>query len=72
MKMIEFPKWKYHAELPAQIVECAEAELSLGEGWQDLPVVAGAEAAEEAPKAQEPKAEPAKRGRKPKAQQGEE
>jgi hypothetical protein len=72
--MIEFPKWKYHAELDAQVVHSKEAEHGLGEGWLDLPYVAAPEMAveeiEAAPEAE--KAKPAKRGPKPKAPKGEE
>lgn len=32
----EFPKWKYSANA-ALIVESAEEELELGEGWRDTP-----------------------------------
>lgn len=72
--MIEFPKWKYHAEKPAMIVASKEAEHGLGEGWLDLPFVAAPEMAaqeiESAPEAE--KAKPAKRAPKTKASKGEE
>ena len=61
--MIEFPKWKYHAEKPAMIVASKEAEHGLGEGWLDLPFVAAPEAE---------KTNPAKRAPKTKASKGEE
>jgi hypothetical protein len=71
MTHIEFPKWKYHAELPALIVASKDAEMGLGEGWLDLPYVAAPEvAAEVAPEAE--KSKPAKRGPKPKGAKGEE
>lgn len=33
----EFPKWKYHAEKEAVIVESSDAEAALGAGWADSP-----------------------------------
>jgi len=38
------PKWKYHATLPAVIVDDAEAEQDLGLGWHDTPAEAQAAA----------------------------
>lgn len=46
----EFPKWKYHAEKGARLVEHKEAERSLGHGWGDSPDTS-------APKAQAPAAD---------------
>jgi hypothetical protein len=34
------PKWKYHATLPAQIVDDKIAEESLGDNWYDTPAEA--------------------------------
>ena len=34
---MEFPKWKYHADKPACIVQTPEAEAKLGAGWVDSP-----------------------------------
>jgi hypothetical protein len=33
----KFPRWKYHRSKPACIVEDAEQESALGEGWSDAP-----------------------------------
>lgn len=38
---MEFPKWKYHAEHAACVVEDADAEKDLGKGWFDTPAEAG-------------------------------
>lgn len=35
--MNQFPKWLYHAELPARIVKTPEEQIALGEGWADSP-----------------------------------
>jgi hypothetical protein len=35
---VEFPKCKYHAHHEAVVVDNAEDEAKLGEGWQDVPV----------------------------------
>jgi hypothetical protein len=35
---VEFPKCKYHADREAVVVDNAEGEAKLGEGWQDVPV----------------------------------
>jgi hypothetical protein len=35
---VEFPKCKYHADHETVVVENAEDEAKLGEGWQDVPV----------------------------------
>lgn len=35
---IEFPKWKYHESGDAVVVDDADAETALGDGWHDLPV----------------------------------
>lgn len=32
-----FPKWKYHADQGARVVESKEAEEALGAGWVDSP-----------------------------------
>lgn len=34
------PKWKYHATLPAVVVDDADAEQDLGLGWYDSPAEA--------------------------------
>lgn len=35
----EFPKWKYHEDgIKSQIVDDAEAEEALGDGWHDKPI----------------------------------
>jgi hypothetical protein len=39
-----YPKWKYHRELAAVIVQNENEEAALGEGWEDTPA-AFAEAA---------------------------
>lgn len=36
--MQEFPKWKYHDSGESLVVDDADAETALGEGWHDLPV----------------------------------
>jgi hypothetical protein len=33
----EFPKWIYHKELPAQIVESSEAQVAAGPEWKETP-----------------------------------
>jgi hypothetical protein len=33
----EFPKWKYHPKLGGKIVQNAEEEKALGEGWYNTP-----------------------------------
>jgi hypothetical protein len=33
----EFPKWKYHPEKGGKIVQNAEEEKALGEGWYNTP-----------------------------------
>lgn len=38
--MSEFPKWLYHAHKPAVVVDDADAEEDLGEGWFDTPAEA--------------------------------
>lgn len=38
MNSNDFPKWKYHAEQPARIVNDSEEEKNLGRGWKDEPV----------------------------------
>ena len=38
---MEFPKWKYHAEHAACVVEDADAEKDLGKDWFDTPAEAG-------------------------------
>lgn len=45
--MNQFPKWKYHATLPALVVDNSTAEEDLGLGWHDTPAEALAAAAEE-------------------------
>lgn len=35
--MSNYPKWKYHAEKPAVIVQSEEAEKALGAGWVESP-----------------------------------
>ena len=40
----EFPKWKYSGSI-ARLVEHAEEELGLGDGWHDTPVAAADAAA---------------------------
>ena len=35
--MIHFPKWKYHKEKKAVVVNSAEEEEALGKGWADSP-----------------------------------
>ena len=35
--MVEFPKWKYHREKKAVVVNSAEEEKALGPGWADSP-----------------------------------
>ena len=37
-RYVEFPKCKYHAHHEAVVVDNAEDEAKLGEGWQDVPV----------------------------------
>lgn len=42
-RFIEFPKWKYHAfEIPV-VVQSAQEEEALGEGWSDTPIQATAD-----------------------------
>lgn len=36
--MQTYPKWKYHDSGDAVIVDDADAEAALGEGWHDLPL----------------------------------
>jgi hypothetical protein len=36
----EYPKWKYHPFELSKIVKTKAEELSLGDGWQDSPVIA--------------------------------
>lgn len=43
MKYIEYPKWLYHAELPAVVVETPDEHAALGEGWEDSPAAFGAD-----------------------------
>ncbi len=45
-----YPKWKYHAVKPAQVVPHEDAEKALGAGWVDSP-------AHLAPKADESKSD---------------
>ena len=33
----EFPKWKYHRDHKAKVVQNAEEEAALGSGWYDTP-----------------------------------
>ncbi len=35
---IQYPTWRYHKTLPAQIVHSAEEDKALGPGWFDSPV----------------------------------
>ena len=35
---VAFPKCKYHPDYEAVVVDNAEEEAKLGEGWQDLPL----------------------------------
>ena len=56
----EFPKFKYHSDRSAVVVENAEEEAALGKGWADAPAAAVAPPqAQREPKAEtpEPKAE---------------
>ena len=34
---IEYPKCKYHATLEPALVNSAEEEVALGDGWEDTP-----------------------------------
>lgn len=34
---MSYPKWKYHAEKSAVVVDSAEAEKALGDGWAESP-----------------------------------
>jgi hypothetical protein len=56
MQIQEFPKWKYHGELPARIVNDPEQEAALGDGWVDHPDSLPTDAApeESAPVTQKP------------------
>lgn len=38
MSNSDYPKWKYHADHPATIVNSEEDEKNLGRGWKDEPV----------------------------------
>lgn len=33
----EFPKWKYHDANPPTLVNSADEEAALGDGWRDTP-----------------------------------
>jgi hypothetical protein len=33
----DYPKWKYHSEKPAVVIDSAEQETSLGAEWKDSP-----------------------------------
>lgn len=35
--MAEYPRWKYHPTEPARIVQDADEESGLGEGWVNSP-----------------------------------
>lgn len=37
MEIISYPKWKYHATLPAIIIQDAIEETELGDEWKDSP-----------------------------------
>lgn len=62
MEFIEYPKWKYHSEKPAVIVNDKGEEKELGDDWEDAPIELSVDEAgnvtQDAPK----------RGRKPKAE----
>lgn len=38
MSFQEFPKWKYHPQHEPVVVDDADAEKALGDGWGDSPV----------------------------------
>ena len=69
----EFPKWKYHRELPARIVDNAEQEAALGNGWADTPAafaepaVEAAAETQTAPETQAQAVEESKPAKQPKA-----
>ena len=42
--MIHFPKWKYHKDKDAVVVNSAEEEKALGPGWADSPAAFQAKA----------------------------
>lgn len=46
-----YPKFKYHATEPAQIVESPEHEEALGEGWEETPAAFEPEKPARKPKA---------------------
>ena len=39
----KYPRWRYHKDKGAVVVDGAEQEDEMGEGWQDTPVVFGPE-----------------------------
>lgn len=41
--MASYPKYKYHPKKTAVVVQSAEAEKELGEGWYDSPADYGVE-----------------------------
>lgn len=44
-EFVQYPKYKYHATEPAKVVDSADEDSALGDGWVDSPVEAPAEAA---------------------------
>lgn len=40
--IVQYPKYKYHATEPAKVVESADEDSALGDGWVDAPVEASA------------------------------
>jgi len=51
-----YPAWRYHATEPAVVVENAEADERLGDGWFDSPALT--KPAKAAKKTEEPAEEP--------------
>lgn len=46
---MSFPKWKYHAEKEALVVDSELEEQALGEGWRDSPADFAQEVSAEKP-----------------------
>lgn len=63
----EYPRWRYHASKPAQLVQNPQEDKALGEGWADSPervhvaTIENTAVVAPLPPAPEPEAAPARR-----------
>lgn len=60
-----YPAWRYHATLPAHIVETAEEDEALGEGWYNHPGKARVSGEEVPPHPAHPDVDPTPDGEEP-------